>query len=54
MLISRKKLSQQKSDQYHVYDTWSKILGNLNDHGSKNHKGYRNDLVVFDDFSKFE
>ena len=34
-------------------DTWSSDLLDMNDYGIKNNKGYRYNLVVIDNFSKF-
>ena len=42
-----------KTDVYHIDDTWSLDILDLKDHGPKNNKGYRYVLVIIDNFSKF-
>ena len=42
-----------KTDLYHIDDTWSLDILDLKDYGPKNNKGYRYVLVVIDNFSKF-
>ena len=42
-----------KTDVYHIGDTWSLDILDLKDYGPKNNKGYRYVLVVIDNFSKF-
>ena len=42
-----------KTDVYHIDETWSLDILDLKDYGPKNNKGYRYVLVVIDNFSKF-
>ena len=42
-----------KTDVYHIDDTWSLDILDLKDYDSKNNKGYRYVLVVLDNFSKY-
>ena len=42
-----------KTDVYHIDDTWSVDIFNLKDYCPKNNKGYRYVLVIRDKFSKF-
>ena len=42
-----------KTDVYHIDDTWSLDILDLKDYGPKNNRGYRYVLVVIDNFSKF-
>ena len=42
-----------KTDVYHIDDTWSLDIIDLKDYGPKNNRGYRYVLVVIDNFSKF-
>ena len=46
--IMKKKIMFKSID-----DTWSSDLLDTNDYGPKNNRGYRNMLVVIDNFSKF-
>ena len=42
-----------KTDVYHIDDTWSLDLLDLKDYGPENNRGYRYVLVIIDNFSKF-
>ena len=42
-----------KTDVYHIDDTWSLDKLDLKDYGPKNNRGYRYVLVTIDNFSKF-
>ena len=42
-----------KTDVYHIDDTWSLDILDLKDYGPKNNRGYRYVLVTIDNFSKF-
>ena len=42
-----------KTDVYHIDDTWSLDILDLKDYGPKNNRGYRYVLVILDNFSKF-
>ena len=42
-----------KTDVYHIDDTWSLDILDLNDYGPKKNKYYRYVLVIIDNFSKF-
>ena len=50
----RKKFySTNKTDVYHIDDTWSLDILDLKDYGPENNRGYRYVLVIIDNFSKF-
>ena len=49
----RKSYPTNKTDVYHIDDTWSLAILDLKDYGPENNRGYRNVLVVIDNFSKF-
>ena len=49
----RRYYATNKTDVYHIDDTWSLDILDLKDYGSKNNKGYRYVLVIIDNFSKF-
>ena len=49
----KRNYATNKTDVYHIDDTWSLDILDLKDYGSKNNKGYRYVLVVLDNFSKF-
>ena len=49
----KKYYPRNKTDVYHIDDTWSLDILDLKDYGPKNNRGYRYVLVVFDNFSKF-
>ena len=42
-----------KTDVYHIDDTWFLDILDLKDYGPKNNKGYRYVLVAIDNFSKY-
>ena len=42
-----------KTDVYHIDDTWSLDVLDLKDYGPENNRGYRYVLVVIDNFSKY-
>ena len=42
-----------KTDVYHIDDTWSLDILDLKDYGPENNRGYRYVLVIMDNFSKF-
>ena len=49
----KKNYPTNKTDVYHIDDTWSLDILDLKDDGPENNKGYRYVLVVIDNFSKF-
>ena len=49
----KRNYATNKTDVYHIDDTWSLDILDLKDYGPKNNKGYRYVLVVIDNFSKF-
>ena len=49
----KKKNSTNKTDVYYFDDIWSLDILDLNDYGPKSLRGYRNVLVIIDNFSKF-
>ena len=49
----KKNYITNKIDIFHIDDTWSIDLLDLNDYGPKNNKGYRYCLIVIDNFSKY-
>ena len=49
----KKNYITNKINIYHIDDTWSIDLLDLNDYGVKNNKGYRYSLIVIDNFSKY-
>ena len=42
-----------KTNVYHIDDTWSLDILNLKDYGPENNRGYRYVLVTIDNFSKY-
>ena len=50
---SKKNYATNKTDVYHIDDTWSIDILDLKDYGPENNRGYRYVLVVIDNFSKF-
>ena len=42
-----------KTDVYHIDNTWSLDILDLKDYGPENNRGYRYVLVIIDNFSKF-
>ena len=49
----KKYYPTNKTDVYHIDDTWSLDILDLKDYGSENNRGYRYVLVIIDNFSKF-
>ena len=49
----KRNYATNKTDVYHIDDTWSLDILDLKDYGSKNNKGYRYVLLVINNFSKF-
>ena len=49
----KKNYITNKINIYHIDDTWSIDLLDLNDYGPKNNRGYRYCLIVIDNFSKY-
>ena len=49
----KKNYPTNKTDVYHIDDTWSLDILDLKDYGPKNNRGYRYVLVFLDNFSKF-
>ena len=49
----KKYYATNKTDVYHIDNTWSLDILDLKDYGPKNNKGYRYVLVIIDNFSKF-
>ena len=50
---SKKYYPTNKTDVYHIDDTWSLNILDLKDYGPENNRGYRYVLVFIDNFSKF-
>ena len=49
----KKNYATNKTDVYHIDDTWSLDILDLKDYGPENNRGYRYVLVVIDNFSKY-
>ena len=49
----KRNYATNKTDVYHIDDTWSLDILDLKDYGPKNNRGYRYVLVIIDNFSKF-
>ena len=49
----KKYYPTNKTDVYHIDDTWSLDILDLKDYGPENNRGYRYVLVIIDNFSKF-
>ena len=49
----RRYYATNKTDVYHIDDTWSLDILDLKDYGPENNRGYRYVLVIIDNFSKF-
>ena len=49
----KKNYATNKTDVYHIEDTWSLDILDLKDYGPENNGGYRYVLVIMDNFSKF-
>ena len=50
----KKYYATNKTDVYHIDDTWSLDILDLKDYGPENNRGYRYVLVVIDNFSKYD
>ena len=49
----KKYYPTNKTDVYHIDDTWSLDILDLKDYGPENNRGYRYVLLIIDNFSKF-
>ena len=49
----KKNYITNKTDVYHIDDTWSLDILDLKDYGAENNRGYRYVLVIIDNFSKY-
>ena len=49
----KKYYATNKTDVYHIDDTWSLDVLDLKDYGPENNKGYRYVFVTIDNFSKY-
>ena len=49
----KRNYATNKTDVYHIDDTWSLDILDLKDYGPENNRGYRYVLVTIDNFSKF-
>ena len=49
----KKYYATNKTDVYHIDDTWGLDILDLKDYGTKNNRGYRYVLVTIDNFSKY-
>ena len=49
----KKYYPTNKTDVYHIDDTWSLDILDLKDYGPENSRGYRYVLVIIDNFSKY-
>ena len=49
----KKYYPTNKTDVYHIDDTWSLDVLDLKDYGPEDNRGYRYVLVIIDNFSKF-
>ena len=49
----KKNYATNKTDVYHIDDTWSLDILDLKDYGPENNRGYRYVLVTIDNFSKY-
>ena len=49
----KKNYPTNKTDVYHIDDTWSLDILDLKDYGPENNRGYRYVLVIIDNFSKY-
>ena len=50
----KKYYATNKTDVYHIDDTWSLDILDLKDYGPENNRGYRYVLVIIDNFSKYD
>ena len=48
----KKNYATNKTDVYHIDDTWSLDILDLKDYGPENNRGYRYVLITIDNFSK--
>ena len=49
----KKNYITNKTDVYHLNDTWSVDILDLKEYGTENNRGYRYVLVIIENFSKF-
>ena len=49
----KKIYATNKTDVFHIDDIWSLDISDLKHYGSLNNRGYRDVLVIIDNFSKF-
>ena len=49
----KRNYATNKTDVYHIGDTWSLDILDLKDFGPENNRGYRYVLVIIDNFSEF-
>ena len=49
----KKNYATNKTDVYHIDNTWSLDILDVKDYGPENNRGYRYVLVTIDNFSKF-
>ena len=49
----KRNYATNKTDVYHIDDTWCLVILDLKDCGPKNNRGSRYVLVVLDNFAKF-
>ena len=49
----KKNYATNKTDVYHIGDTWSLDILDLKDYGPESNRGYRYVLVTIDNFSKY-
>ena len=49
----KKNYATNKTDVYHIDDTWSLDILDFKDYSPENNRGYRYVLVIIDNFSKF-
>ena len=49
----KRNYATNKTDVYHIDDTWSLDIIDLKDYGPENNRGYRYTLVTIDNFSKY-
>ena len=49
----KKNYATNKTDVYHIDESWSLDISDLKDYGPKNNRGYRYVLIIIDNFSKF-
>ena len=49
----KKNYNTNKTDVYRIDDIWSLDISDLKDYGPENNRGYRYNLVIIDNYSKF-